>query len=253
MSAARKPVLSRPRMYELVRRPVITEKSTNGSAHGQVTFEVPIDASKPEIKAAVEGLFNVKVKAVNTIVVGGKKKVFRGIRGQRDAGDPRPSLADAEHELGHDEHARGLRLVGERERAEGDETGAGEPDAVVDVGVGGERRPRGGGVDDAAVAAGLDAQRLTEAHDALATAHPEQRMPRVGPWDQGSELIDGFGAHDESRPCGVRRRGIRLGHRTSLRVTRWLRSGRRSRTRLETARARRARPPRRARRRRATR
>jgi large subunit ribosomal protein L23 len=70
-------------MYELVRRPVITEKSTGGSEHGQVTFEVPLDASKPEIKAAVEGLFNVKVKAVNTIVVGGKKKVFKGIRGQR--------------------------------------------------------------------------------------------------------------------------------------------------------------------------
>ncbi|TWT05732.1 50S ribosomal protein L23 [Reyranella sp. CPCC 100927] len=83
MSVAAKPTLSRARMYELVRRPVITEKSTNGSTHGQVTFEVPIDASKPEIKAAVEGLFNVKVKAVNTIVVGGKKKVFRGIRGQR--------------------------------------------------------------------------------------------------------------------------------------------------------------------------
>ncbi|HEX2888161.1 50S ribosomal protein L23 [Vineibacter terrae] len=83
MSVAAKPTLSRARMYELVRRPVITEKSTHGSAHGQVTFEVPIDASKPEIKAAVEGLFNVKVKAVNTIVVGGKKKVFRGIRGQR--------------------------------------------------------------------------------------------------------------------------------------------------------------------------
>ena len=83
MSVVAKPTLSRARMYELVRRPVITEKSTNGSTHGQVTFEVPIDASKPEIKAAVEGLFNVKVKAVNTIVVGGKKKVFRGIRGQR--------------------------------------------------------------------------------------------------------------------------------------------------------------------------
>jgi len=83
MSVAAKPTLSRARMYELVRRPVITEKSTNGSTHGQVTFEVPIDASKPEIKAAVEGLFNVKVKAVNTIVVGGKKKIFRGIRGQR--------------------------------------------------------------------------------------------------------------------------------------------------------------------------
>jgi large subunit ribosomal protein L23 len=83
MTAARKPTLSRARMYELVRRPVITEKSTNGSTHGQVSFEVPLDASKPEIKAAVEGLFNVKVKAVNTIVVGGKKKVFKGIRGQR--------------------------------------------------------------------------------------------------------------------------------------------------------------------------
>lgn len=83
MSVVAKPTLSRARMYELVRRPVITEKSTNGSTHGQVTFEVPIDASKPEIKAAVEGLFNVKVKAVNTIVVGGKKKIFRGIRGQR--------------------------------------------------------------------------------------------------------------------------------------------------------------------------
>ncbi|MCW5749314.1 MAG: 50S ribosomal protein L23 [Alphaproteobacteria bacterium] len=83
MSVARKPTLSRARMYELVRRPVITEKSTNGSTHGQVTFEVPLDAAKPEIKAAVESLFNVKVKAVNTIVVGGKKKVFKGIRGQR--------------------------------------------------------------------------------------------------------------------------------------------------------------------------
>ena len=83
MSVARKPTLSRARMYELVRRPVITEKSTTGSAHSQVTFEVPLDASKPDIKAAVEGLFNVKVKAVNTLVVGGKKKIFKGIRGRR--------------------------------------------------------------------------------------------------------------------------------------------------------------------------
>ncbi|MBL8673273.1 MAG: 50S ribosomal protein L23 [Rhodospirillales bacterium] len=83
MTKVRKPVLSRARMYELVRRPVITEKTTHGGEHGQVTFEVPLDASKPEIKAAVEGLFNVKVRAVNTIVVGGKNKVFRGIRGRR--------------------------------------------------------------------------------------------------------------------------------------------------------------------------
>ena len=86
MSRIRTPVIakmSRDRMYEIVRSPVITEKSTNGSEHNQVTFKVALDASKPEIKRAVEGLFNVKVKAVNTIVVGGKKKVFKGIRGQR--------------------------------------------------------------------------------------------------------------------------------------------------------------------------
>ena len=48
--------------------PVITEKATQGSEHNQVTFRVRVDATKPEIKAAVEGLFNVKVKAVNTLV-----------------------------------------------------------------------------------------------------------------------------------------------------------------------------------------
>ena len=56
--------MSRDRMYQIVRSPVITEKSTNGSEHGQVTFKVALDATKPEIKRAVEGLFNVKVKAV---------------------------------------------------------------------------------------------------------------------------------------------------------------------------------------------
>jgi large subunit ribosomal protein L23 len=71
------------RMYDLITAPVITEKTTLGSQHNQVTFRVPLDASKPEIKAAVEGLFKVKVKAVNTIVVKGKTKRFRGIVGQR--------------------------------------------------------------------------------------------------------------------------------------------------------------------------
>ena len=85
MTAARKTTLSRARMYELVRRPVITEKSTNGSTHGQVTFEVPIDASKPEIKAAVEALFNVKVTSVNTLNRSGKNKRFRGIAGKQNS------------------------------------------------------------------------------------------------------------------------------------------------------------------------
>ena len=75
--------LSRERMYEIVRRPVITEKSTMASEHNQVTFRVPLDADKREVKAAVEGLFNVKVTAVNTLRVKGKVKRFRGFVGQR--------------------------------------------------------------------------------------------------------------------------------------------------------------------------
>jgi large subunit ribosomal protein L23 len=71
------------RMYELIRSPVVTEKSTLGSQHNQVTFRVPLDARKPEIKAAVEGLFKVKVEAVNTLRVLGKTKRFRGVPGKR--------------------------------------------------------------------------------------------------------------------------------------------------------------------------
>ena len=75
--------VSRERLYEVIRRPVVTEKSTLGSEHNQVTFRVPLDASKPEIKAAVEGLFSVKVKAVNTTRQKGKIKRFRGRLGKR--------------------------------------------------------------------------------------------------------------------------------------------------------------------------
>ena len=75
--------ISRERMYDVVRKPIITEKSTMGSEHGQVVFQVALDASKPEIKAAVEGLFGVKVKAVNTLRQKGKVKVFRGKKGKR--------------------------------------------------------------------------------------------------------------------------------------------------------------------------
>jgi large subunit ribosomal protein L23 len=71
------------RRFDLVLTPVITEKANRGSEHNQVTFRVPLAATKPEIKAAVEGLFKVKVNAVNTVVVKGKLKQFRGRIGRR--------------------------------------------------------------------------------------------------------------------------------------------------------------------------
>lgn len=75
--------LTREQMYDTIIRPVITEKATNGSEHNQVTFRVPLSATKPEIKQAVEGLFSVKVTAVNTLVVQGKTKRFKGHPGKR--------------------------------------------------------------------------------------------------------------------------------------------------------------------------
>jgi large subunit ribosomal protein L23 len=75
--------LSDAAMLEMIRRPHVTEKATMGSEHNQVTFRVPLDASKPEIKAAVEGVFKVKVTAVNTLRVEGKSKLWRGRAGKR--------------------------------------------------------------------------------------------------------------------------------------------------------------------------
>jgi len=75
--------LTRQQMYDIVRTPVITEKATNVSEHNQVIFRVPLTATKHQVKAAVEGLFNVKVTAVNTIRVRGKAKRFRGRVGRR--------------------------------------------------------------------------------------------------------------------------------------------------------------------------
>jgi large subunit ribosomal protein L23 len=72
-----------PRHYDIILGPVITEKSTARSEHNQVVFRVRKDATKPQIKEAVERLFDVKVKGVNTLVAKGKMKVFRGRRGQR--------------------------------------------------------------------------------------------------------------------------------------------------------------------------
>ena len=64
--------------YDVILSPMITEKGTKLTEVNQVIFRVAIDATKPAIAKAVEGLFKVKVKAVNTIVVKGKKKAFRG-------------------------------------------------------------------------------------------------------------------------------------------------------------------------------
>jgi len=69
--------------YDVIRRPVITEKATMTSENGGVVFEVAMDATKPEIKAAVEAVFGVKVKAVNTTITKGKVKRFRGRPGVR--------------------------------------------------------------------------------------------------------------------------------------------------------------------------
>src|SRR5207253_8243108 len=75
--------LTRQQMYDIIRSPVITEKATIVSEHNQVIFRVPLTATKREVKAAVEELFSVKVKAVNTIRVQGKLKRFRGRIGRR--------------------------------------------------------------------------------------------------------------------------------------------------------------------------
>lgn len=70
-------------MYDVILSPVVTEKSTMGSQFGQVTFRVANCATKPQIKSAVEGLFGVKVKGVNTLVTKGKTKMFKGRPGRR--------------------------------------------------------------------------------------------------------------------------------------------------------------------------
>jgi large subunit ribosomal protein L23 len=71
------------RHYDVIVSPVITEKSTMASEANQVVFKVAAGATKPAIKKAVEALFNVKVKAVNTFVRKGKNKRFRGFAGRQ--------------------------------------------------------------------------------------------------------------------------------------------------------------------------
>jgi large subunit ribosomal protein L23 len=70
-------------LYDVIRAPLVTEKSTMVSESNQVMFKVAMSATKPDIKEAVERLFNVKVLAVNTLIRKGKIKRFRGVKGQQ--------------------------------------------------------------------------------------------------------------------------------------------------------------------------
>ena len=72
-----------PSLYDFVLAPLITEMATLAAEHNQVMFRVPLKATKPEIKKAIEVLFKVEVTAVNTLITKGKKKRFRGRMGQR--------------------------------------------------------------------------------------------------------------------------------------------------------------------------
>jgi large subunit ribosomal protein L23 len=83
MTAALKKPLSKEAMYTIIRAPLITEKMTLLSEQNQFGFKVALDATKPEIAAAIEGLFDVKVLKVNTLIMKGKTKRFRGRPGVR--------------------------------------------------------------------------------------------------------------------------------------------------------------------------
>ncbi|NVO13685.1 MAG: 50S ribosomal protein L23 [Rhodoplanes sp.] len=71
-----------PRHYDVIVSPIITEKATVASENNQVLFKVRKTATKPQIKEAVEKLFDVKVKAVNTLIRKGKLRRFRGVKGE---------------------------------------------------------------------------------------------------------------------------------------------------------------------------
>ena len=71
-----------PRHYDVIISPVITEKATTMSEYNKVVFKVSLHATKPQIKEAVEKLFDVKVKRVNTLVRGGKVRAFKGRFGE---------------------------------------------------------------------------------------------------------------------------------------------------------------------------
>ncbi len=75
--------MSNEKLYDIIRSPIITEKSTTLSQYNKVLFKVRADATKQQVQKAVEKIFNVKVIDVNTINIPGKSKVFRGKQGRR--------------------------------------------------------------------------------------------------------------------------------------------------------------------------
>jgi len=77
--------ISKEKMYEIIRSPHITEKSTMISENNSFAFKVSLCAKKCEIKQAIESLFKVEVESVNTLIIKGKKKRFKGIIGQRNS------------------------------------------------------------------------------------------------------------------------------------------------------------------------
>ena len=70
-------------LYDVIRAPLVTEKSTMVSESNQIVFKVAMTATKPDIKEAIERLFSVKVLAVNTLIHKGKNKRFRGVKGRQ--------------------------------------------------------------------------------------------------------------------------------------------------------------------------
>lgn len=73
-----------PDMYDVIVRPIVTEKTTIAAEHNKVAFEISPTATKQDVKKAVEQLFSVKVTKVNTINIAGKRKKFRGVQGKRN-------------------------------------------------------------------------------------------------------------------------------------------------------------------------
>ena len=75
--------ISQNKAYQIILNPLVTEKSTQQSEFNKMVFSVPVNATKLEVKLSIEKIFSVKVKAVNTILLKGKVKRFKGVLGRR--------------------------------------------------------------------------------------------------------------------------------------------------------------------------
>ena len=75
--------ISQNKAYQIILNPLVTEKSTQQSEFNKMVFSVPVDANKLEVKSSIEKIFSVKVTSVNTILLKGKVKRFKGVLGRR--------------------------------------------------------------------------------------------------------------------------------------------------------------------------